>query len=537
MTVKKRVFLVSLVLMLISSRFFAQAETTIFTGFTTKQNLLKNQNDIYLVSLTKGDFIEIILQQNGVDVVIDVFNPDGKKLKTIDTPNGKKGKELILFEAESTGTYQMHVHPFNDPDGMSEQVYLKMLENNQGSYSINQTKVLSASEMEQKLSKEKNELEKKIGWIRSNSIELNNLKAESGFKDLAPLRKVLNDVKYVGLGEATHGSKEFFQIKHRLLEFLVKELGFTIFAIEASSHGCEKINDYIQHGKGDVYTALASQNFWVWDTEEVISMIEWMRNYNLTESEQNKIKFVGFDILMEKNGLSTSKIEDYLQKVDTIFLKEIRPILDIYNAPLATYNKDSLQNSYTELLSTFIFRKGILIKKSSEKEYEEVLDGIRILGQYLDTYVMRKSDSRYGTRNWRDYYMAENFFNLLSRESPEVKVVLWAHNGHITHNSSFSGKKMNRPLGYYLKKAFGNRYYSFGFGFDHGSFNAIEYSTNKTSIGLQKFTVKPSKKHSIDWYFAQTGIQSAILDLRTKDIPDFIESILNILIFFDITYS
>jgi len=61
---------------------------------------------------------------------------------------------------------------------------------------------------------------------------LKSVKAESGFEDLSPLKNVLKDVQIVGLGEATHGTKEFFQMKHRMLEFLVKEMGFTVLALE-----------------------------------------------------------------------------------------------------------------------------------------------------------------------------------------------------------------------------------------------------------------------------------------------------------------
>jgi hypothetical protein len=71
-----------------------------------------------------------------------------------------------------------------------------------------------------------------ISWIKQNALPLKSVKAESGLEDLSPLKNVLKDVQIVGLGEATHGTKEFFQMKHRMLEFLVKEMGFTVLALE-----------------------------------------------------------------------------------------------------------------------------------------------------------------------------------------------------------------------------------------------------------------------------------------------------------------
>ena len=81
-------------------------------------------------------------------------------------------------------------------------------------------------------------------WIADNAIPVKSFEAGHGFEDLQPLKKILKDVQIVGLGEATHGTREFFQFKHRMLEFLVKEMGFTVFAIEASYPECFNINNY-----------------------------------------------------------------------------------------------------------------------------------------------------------------------------------------------------------------------------------------------------------------------------------------------------
>src|SRR5262249_23299687 len=100
--------------------------------------------------------------------------------------------------------------------------------------------------------------------------------------------------RIVSLGEATHGTREFFQLKHRLLEFCVAELGFTIFGIEASYPECLRVNDYVLRGTGNPAEALAGTRFWTWDTEEVLALIEWMRGWNATHARQ--VKFYGFDM-------------------------------------------------------------------------------------------------------------------------------------------------------------------------------------------------------------------------------------------------
>jgi erythromycin esterase len=114
-------------------------------------------------------------------------------------------------------------------------------------------------------------------WIRHNAIPVRTVIAGNGFKDLQPLKKIIGPAHLVALREATHGTQEFYRFKHRMLEFLVNEMGFTLFAIEASMPESFDINEYVLTGKGDPEKALASLYNWVYNTEEVLDMIRWIR--------------------------------------------------------------------------------------------------------------------------------------------------------------------------------------------------------------------------------------------------------------------
>ncbi|HUP18578.1 MAG TPA: erythromycin esterase family protein, partial [Gemmatimonadota bacterium] len=116
-------------------------------------------------------------------------------------------------------------------------------------------------------------------WIRDHAIALTATEPGNGFADLQPLRQIVGDARIVALGEATHGTREFFQLKHRMLEFLVSEMDFNIFAIEASLTEALDVNRYVLSGEGDPARALAGMYFWTWDTEEVLALIRWMREY------------------------------------------------------------------------------------------------------------------------------------------------------------------------------------------------------------------------------------------------------------------
>src|SRR5947209_4696559 len=119
-----------------------------------------------------------------------------------------------------------------------------------------------------------------VEWIRAHAVPLKTVEAGHGFSDMEPLKSIVGDARIVSLGEATHGTREFFQLKHRMLEFLASEMGFTVFSIEATMPEGFDVNEYVLTGKGDPAKALAALGFWTWDTEEVLDMIRWMRTYN-----------------------------------------------------------------------------------------------------------------------------------------------------------------------------------------------------------------------------------------------------------------
>ena len=116
--------------------------------------------------------------------------------------------------------------------------------------------------------------EKTINWIKENAIRLKSVKAGTDPEDLKSFKRILSDVRIVGLGEATHGTKEFFTMKHKMIEFLVKNCGFRILAMEFNYAGTENINNYILYGNGDALSSLASQGLMVWDTEEILNLVE-----------------------------------------------------------------------------------------------------------------------------------------------------------------------------------------------------------------------------------------------------------------------
>ena len=107
-----------------------------------------------------------------------------------------------------------------------------------------------------------------VKWVQGNAVSLESVKPGHSFDDLRPVKKIIGDARIVCLGESRHDAREHFLFKHRMIEFLVAEMGFTLFAMEESLPCAMKINDYIHGGEGDPEALLNSMGAWyIWDTE------------------------------------------------------------------------------------------------------------------------------------------------------------------------------------------------------------------------------------------------------------------------------
>lgn len=154
-------------------------------------------------------------------------------------------------------------------------------------------------------------------WLRLHAIGVTTVEAEHGFDDLAGLSALIGDARIVGLGEGTHGTREHFQMKHRLLEYLVTQRGFSIFAIEANMPEAQELDAYVLGADGDVNRLIGGMYFWTWNTEEVRDMVEWMRRFNAGERERGssrRVHFTGFD--MQTGTVALSNVRAFLKEHD-----------------------------------------------------------------------------------------------------------------------------------------------------------------------------------------------------------------------------
>jgi erythromycin esterase-like protein len=169
-------------------------------------------------------------------------------------------------------------------------------------------------------------------WIRGSAIRLTTPVAGHGFDDMQPLKKIVGDARIVSLGEATHGTREFFQLKHRMLEFLATQMGFTIFSIEANMPEAYRLNDFVLNGNGDPLKLISGMYFWTWNTQEVLDMVLWMREFN--KSGKGRVEFTGFD--MQTPNVANEIVRDFVAKADPDFAPTLAHASELALAPART---------------------------------------------------------------------------------------------------------------------------------------------------------------------------------------------------------
>ncbi|MBT2442768.1 erythromycin esterase family protein [Streptomyces sp. ISL-36] len=345
-------------------------------------------------------------------------------------------------------------------------------------------------------------------WLARTALPLSGLTAGGSTADLQPLKGILDGVRIVGLGEATHGTREFFQLKHRLLEFLVTELGFSVLAMEASASAGPAVDAYVREGVGDAAGVLAGLGFWTWRTHEVLMMIEWMRAYNRGRPEDQKVRFAGID--SQQCGGSLAVLGSFLRKAapdrEAGLLSPLRMLARAYPGSQPDPQRHLVHDA--EALLEFL--------RGRAPEAVDALRHARILVQAADlvTRARQHKDPDQTVFAARDRYMAEAVGELLN--DPSTKIALWAHNGHIT-KSRHGGAVP--AMGQHLHTRYGDAYYALGLLFGSGSFRARRMRPGPWSrpraSALVTNRIGPARPDTVEAQLATANPGNHLVDLRS----------------------
>lgn len=360
-----------------------------------------------------------------------------------------------------------------------------------------------------------------IQWLQENMIPLQHKEAGNGFADLQPLKPLLQGAKIVGIGETTHGTHEFLQLRLRLIEFLVKEMDFTVITIEGSFAGWQPINDYVLEGKGDRATVLTGQGYVVWDTEEMSAVIDWMRAYNQTVDDSKKVRFLGLDI--NWNGYGQKVVLEYLGKVDPARMTASAALFDAMSAvetkwPIGIDEQSGkvlaqLMPDLQALIDYLIANKDRLVSASSFEAFDLVLQYTRVIKQWVTAHAPDLLPPSQLRSEFRSISMAENLTYWIEKLPPDTRFILLEHNGHLSLKNLYDEGPI---MGIRLREKYGQAYRAFAVEFNQGSFNTRLFLPEKVLGDLKLVTAAPAVEGALSWYLARLKQDALILNLRAS---------------------
>ncbi|XYI02653.1 erythromycin esterase family protein [Sorangium sp. So ce1128] len=260
--------------------------------------------------------------------------------------------------------------------------------------------------------------------------------------DLDPLMARIGDARCVLLGEATHGTHEFYTWRAELSRRLILEKGFSFIAVEGDWPDCYRVNRYAKGYAGaasaarEVLGAFARWPTWMWANEEVAELAEWLMRHNRDRREEQKVGFYGLDVYSLWDSLY--QVMDYLRRVAPEALPAARRALRCFEP----YAEDAQEYARATLLVPESCQEEAVsllgeVRRAAPEYGSDGLDARFVAEQnalvvknaeaYYRTMVLSNADSW----NVRDRHMAETLDRLLEHHGPHARAIVWAHNTHI----------------------------------------------------------------------------------------------------------
>lgn len=325
----------------------------------------------------------------------------------------------------------------------------------------------------------------------------------------------LGGVRIVGMGEATHGSREFFQMKHRIFRYLVEQYGFRAIAFEADFAESVYINRYVTGAGGNIDTIMTGvMQSWSWRTAEVKALLHWMRQYNSTRAPEEHIVYFGLDC--QSLTFQPALMQEYFNGTLPSLWNEISAIMEEIRGYSSFVYQNMAESDYfskSSRLEAFEARmeaeKERLTAASSAKDYELYKRVFRNFRQAFELkYNIYSSNGGYT----RDLNMADNALWLSGFLGQQAKITLWTHNGHIAKDPGYIG---DGSMGYKLFLSRGEHYRCIGFGFSTGQFNAEAENETGQITGVETFeiTAEPQNE-SINKIWSRAAHSDFVFDIE-----------------------
>lgn len=260
--------------------------------------------------------------------------------------------------------------------------------------------------------------------------------------DLDPLLEQIGDARYVLLGEASHGTSEYYQWRTRISQRLVCEKGFSFIAVEGDWPDCYRVNRYVKSRPNsgcdarDVLKSFVRWPTWMWANEEIVNLTEWLRAHNGGLPDEQQVGFYGLDVYSLWDSLHA--VFGYLQKENPSLVPAARRALRCFQP----YGEDVQHYA----------RSTVLVPTSCEDEVVSLLRSLRNSDGHIrsdgrdgffvaeqNALVVKNAEAYYramvrgGPESWniRDRHMVETLDRLMRQHGPAAKAIVWEHNTHV----------------------------------------------------------------------------------------------------------
>jgi erythromycin esterase-like protein len=349
--------------------------------------------------------------------------------------------------------------------------------------------------------------------------------------DYDGLLDLVGDAHYVLLGEATHGTHEFYEERARITQRLIREKGFTAVAVEADWPDAYRVNCYVRGSKKDANAIEALAGFqrfpsWMWRNEDVNGFAEWLRAHNASMAPEARTGFYGLDLY--SMFTSIQEVLRYLERVDPAAAAEARRRYSCFEH----YGEDSQHYGYAASIGVSdSCEQGVIdqLRDLQQRAFDYVqADGEHAEDAYFyaqqnarlvknaEEYYRSMFRGRVSSWNLRDSHMAETLDSLsryLSRNGKQAKIVVWEHNSHIGDASATDMGRMGEwNVGELARKAYGGDTCLIGF----STYDGWVTAASEWDGGAERKRVRPGMPGSYEHLLHEVGIDRYFLPLRGR---------------------
>lgn len=330
----------------------------------------------------------------------------------------------------------------------------------------------------------------------------------------------IGDARIVLLGEATHGTSEFYRMRAHITRELIRRRGFTVVAVEADWPDAGRVDHYVRHLTSPPAPWKAFTRFptWMWRNYEVEQFVHWLRDYNSDVAvAERRAGFYGLDLYSLYTSIEA--VLRYLDSVDADAAAVARArygCLTPWQGDPAAYGRAVLTSGYRGCEDEVVAMLRDMLDKRMDYQLR---DGERYLDALQNARVVANAERYYramyyGSRdswNLRDQHMFETLQVLLAFRGPDTKAVVWEHNSHVGNAAATEmGARGELNVGQLARERFGDAAYLVGFGTDHGTVAAA----SDWDAPMEVKAVRPSHAESYERVCHDSAVSAFLLALR-----------------------